>query len=103
MKEYRASTTINASPEQIWAILTDGAAYPEWEPNTIRIEGANCSGREADGVFQAQPRPRVSCEGNRVCSQTEDDLEQHAAGLVLRRAQLHAHSARRRRNRIHAS
>jgi hypothetical protein len=39
MKEYRAGTTIKASPEQIWAILTDGAAYPEWEPNTIRIEG----------------------------------------------------------------
>ena len=29
---------IAASPDRIWAILTDGAAYPEWEPNTVRID-----------------------------------------------------------------
>ena len=39
MKEYRASMVITASPERIWAILTDGATYPEWEPNTERIDG----------------------------------------------------------------
>ena len=39
MQEYRASTTSQAPPEWIWAVLTNGAAYPEWEPNTVRIEG----------------------------------------------------------------
>jgi uncharacterized protein YndB with AHSA1/START domain len=37
MKEYRASTTIKASPEKIWAILTDAAKYPEWDPVADRI------------------------------------------------------------------
>ncbi len=39
MKEYKATTTINASPEKIWAILTDGSKYPEWDPVADKIEG----------------------------------------------------------------
>ena len=39
MKEYRASTLIKASPDQIWTILTDGVAYPEWEPNINGLRG----------------------------------------------------------------
>ena len=39
MKEYRATTTIEASPETIWTILTDAAGYPEWDPGVDRIEG----------------------------------------------------------------
>ncbi len=38
-KEFKASTTINATPEKIWSILTDASRYPEWEPSVIRIEG----------------------------------------------------------------
>ncbi len=39
MKEFKASTTITASPEKIWEILTDGSRYPEWEPSVTRLEG----------------------------------------------------------------
>jgi hypothetical protein len=55
MKEYRASTTIKAPPEQIWAILTDGAAYPEWEPNTIRIEGRIAQGEKLTAYSKLSP------------------------------------------------
>jgi hypothetical protein len=55
MKEYRASTTIKASPEQIWAILIDGAAYPEWEPNTIRIEGRIAAGEKLTAYSKLNP------------------------------------------------
>ena len=44
MKEFKASTTINASPEAIWDVLTNGGAYPEWDPNIIRIEGTIAPG-----------------------------------------------------------
>ena len=37
--EYNAETTINATPDAIWAILTDGASYPEWDPNMVRLDG----------------------------------------------------------------
>jgi hypothetical protein len=39
MKVWNATTTIAATPETIWAILTDGSRYPEWDPYAIRIEG----------------------------------------------------------------
>ena len=36
---YRASRTISAPPERIWAILTDGSHYTEWDPSIERLEG----------------------------------------------------------------
>lgn len=39
MRRHHAATSIAAPPEQIWRILTDGAAYPEWDPSVDRIEG----------------------------------------------------------------
>jgi hypothetical protein len=55
MKEYRASTTIQAAPETIWAILTDVAAYPEWEPNTVRIEGRIGQGEKLVAFSRLSP------------------------------------------------
>lgn len=55
MKEFRASTTIQAAPETIWAILTDGAAYPEWEPNTERIEGRIAAGEKVTAFSKLSP------------------------------------------------
>ena len=39
MKEYSITTMINASPETIWAILTDAAGFPEWNPGIDQVEG----------------------------------------------------------------
>jgi hypothetical protein len=39
MKEFSATTTINASTDLIWKILTDAPSYPEWDPGMDRIEG----------------------------------------------------------------
>src|SRR5450432_1411105 len=39
MKQFTATTEINAAPETIWRIVTDAARYPEWDPGIIRIEG----------------------------------------------------------------
>ncbi|MEZ4869739.1 MAG: SRPBCC domain-containing protein [Caldilineaceae bacterium] len=44
MKEFSATTTIHASPETIWAILTDAPSYPEWDPYAERIEGRIAAG-----------------------------------------------------------
>ena len=55
MKEYRASTTITATPERIWSILTDGAAYPEWEPNTVRIDGQIAPGEKLTAWSKLSP------------------------------------------------
>ena len=39
MKSFQATTTIRANPQAIWAILTDPAGYPTWDPGMVRVEG----------------------------------------------------------------
>ena len=39
MKSYRASTTINASRDVVWKILTDASGYPNWDMTMDHIEG----------------------------------------------------------------
>jgi hypothetical protein len=44
VKSYEAQATINASPERIWAVLTDAAAYSRWDSGVIRVEGTIAPG-----------------------------------------------------------
>jgi hypothetical protein len=39
MRAYDATATIAASPEAIWAILTDGQNYTAWDSGVERVEG----------------------------------------------------------------
>jgi hypothetical protein len=39
MKAYDATSTIEAGPDVIWAILTDGPKYTEWDSGIERVEG----------------------------------------------------------------
>ncbi|MEM9950135.1 MAG: SRPBCC domain-containing protein [Chloroflexota bacterium] len=39
MLAFEATTVINASPESVWAVLTDVQNFPTWEPNVIKVEG----------------------------------------------------------------
>ena len=39
MKAYDATSTIEASPDAIWAILTDAPNYTEWDSGVERVEG----------------------------------------------------------------
>jgi len=44
MKTFEVTTTINAAPEKIWALLTDGPNYPSWNPTVTQIEGTIAAG-----------------------------------------------------------
>ena len=39
MKQLRADLEIEASGEHVWRVLSDFAAYPEWNPFIPRIDG----------------------------------------------------------------
>jgi uncharacterized protein YndB with AHSA1/START domain len=36
-RELRAETLVHASPERVWAILTDLSRMPEWSPELVRM------------------------------------------------------------------
>ena len=46
MKIYTTTTKINAGADVIWAILTDGATYPDWNKTVIKIEGTIALGEK---------------------------------------------------------
>jgi hypothetical protein len=39
MREYTATVDIRATPEAVWAILTDGPGYANWNPEINRVDG----------------------------------------------------------------
>ena len=51
--ELRSETAIQASPQRVWDVLTDFAAYPKWNPFIPRIHGALETGSRLD--VQLQP------------------------------------------------
>jgi hypothetical protein len=55
MKVYGATTTIEASPETIWAILTNAPSYPEWDPGIDRIEGRIAPGEKITAFTKLSP------------------------------------------------
>jgi hypothetical protein len=55
MKAYTATTTIAASPETIWTILTNAAGYPEWDPGVDRIEGRIAPGEKVTAYTKLSP------------------------------------------------
>jgi hypothetical protein len=55
MKAYEADSTIEASPESIWAILIDGRGYSEWDSGVERVEGTISPGQRIKVVSKANP------------------------------------------------
>ena len=44
-KQLSADVDIDATPQQVWDVLTDLAAYPAWNPFIVRAEGTVEPGR----------------------------------------------------------
>ena len=66
---YRIETSIDieASPEEVWAVLLDWAAYPEWNPFVVSLRGEPMVGARLEARLQrpghrpmtVKPRVRV--------------------------------------------
>src|SRR5882757_6070477 len=46
MKSFATSIIIHARPEAVWALLTDAAAYPQWNSTIDKIEGRIAAGEK---------------------------------------------------------
>ena len=67
MKSFDASSIINAAPDRIWAILTDGPHYPDWDSGVLSVDGTIALG----GRSRSSPAPiRVGPFRSRSASST---------------------------------
>lgn len=55
MKSFSTSTVIRSSPETIWAILTNGAAWPEWNTTVDKVEGNIAPGEKIKVYAKVSP------------------------------------------------
>jgi hypothetical protein len=55
MKEYRASATIRATPETVWAILVDAPNYASWDSGVVRVEGSIAPGEKIKVISEVNP------------------------------------------------
>ncbi len=54
MKAYEAEAVIDAPPSTVWAVLTDGDAYGEWDSG-VRVEGRIARGERIKLTSEANP------------------------------------------------
>jgi hypothetical protein len=55
MLEYKATTTIDAPPAKVWAVLIDTAKWPQWDPSCDRIEGEVALGNKIKAFTKLSP------------------------------------------------
>ncbi|MBE2269785.1 MAG: SRPBCC domain-containing protein [Anaerolinea sp.] len=55
MKVFSASATIDASPDKIWALITDAPTIPSWDPGLIRIDGRIAPGEKITVYSKVSP------------------------------------------------
>lgn len=46
MKAFATSTMIQSTPETVWAVLTDGAQWAQWNPTVDKVVGKIAPGEK---------------------------------------------------------
>ncbi|MDP5169922.1 MAG: SRPBCC domain-containing protein [Bacteroidia bacterium] len=49
---------IDATPEQVWSVLTDTKSYPDWNEIILKIDGEIVDKGEVDVLFKAGPKAK---------------------------------------------
>lgn len=55
MKSFSTTITIQSSPDAIWAILTDGANWPNWNSTIDKVEGNIAPGEKITVYSKVNP------------------------------------------------
>ena len=56
MKHYESTALIQARPEAIWAVLTDGPGYADWDSGVVPVEGRIAPREKIKVVSEANPK-----------------------------------------------
>ncbi len=55
MRSYEATSLISASPEQVWKVLSDTAAWPAWNSGVSKVDGNLALGQKLTIAVEANP------------------------------------------------
>ena len=55
MHSYEASSLIQATPERVWSVLTDAAAWPNWDSGVTKVDGRLALGEKLTVAVEANP------------------------------------------------
>jgi hypothetical protein len=55
MRFYESEAKIQAPPDVVWSVLTDGPGYPGWDSGVERVEGSIASGERIKVHSEASP------------------------------------------------
>lgn len=58
--KYEVERKIEASPEQVWALLSDGSSWTEWNPTIISFEGNIAADEKVKLVSTVNPKRAFS-------------------------------------------
>ncbi len=53
---YAGASSIAAPPDRVWALLTDAASYPRWNPTVVKIDGTIAVGQTIKLVSTLDPK-----------------------------------------------
>jgi uncharacterized protein YndB with AHSA1/START domain len=53
---YAGTSTIAAAPDRVWALLTDAASYPRWNPTVVSLGGTIAAGQKIRLVSSLDPK-----------------------------------------------
>ena len=80
-KTYRVERIISATPEEIWAVLMDTAAYGEWNPVFVKVEGSYAVGGTVLNTFK-DPSGKLFDVTNKVEALEPNRLLRQKGGLA---------------------
>jgi uncharacterized protein YndB with AHSA1/START domain len=55
MRSYEASSLIQATPERVWSVLTDAAAWTSWDSGVTKVDGRVALGEKLTVAVEANP------------------------------------------------
>jgi uncharacterized protein YndB with AHSA1/START domain len=55
MRSYEADSFIEATPEQVWPVLIDTAAWPDWDSGITKVDGRPTLGAKLSITTKANP------------------------------------------------
>jgi uncharacterized protein YndB with AHSA1/START domain len=55
MRSYEANSFIEATPEQVWSVLTDTAAWPDWDSGITKVDGRATLGAKMSITTKVNP------------------------------------------------